>query len=290
MTEEKFKVKVPPIKSQGKKTKLVEWIKESVDKLPKEKDWLYVEPFVGTGVVGFNLSPERAIFSDINPHLIRFYNDLKTKQFSSQDVKDYLLIEGNLLLARGAEHYKDVRTRFNDLGAPLDFLFLSRSCFNGMMRFNKKGGFNVPFCKKPGRFAPAYITKIVNEVRWLENKLHNNDWTFKTEDFRSVLKSVEDNPSAIIYSDGPYPSRYNDYFNGWSDNDERELFNALDRQQGQFILSTWHGNDFRQNTFIDELWSKFEVITKAHTYHLGAKVENRNEIYEALIIKANKAP
>lgn len=287
MEKDVFKVKVPPIKSQGKKTKLVEWIKESLDTFPKEKDWLYVEPFVGTGVVGFNLSPERAIFSDINPHLIGFYNDLKDKKFSSQDVKEYLNVEGELLLARGDQHYKDVRTRFNDLGNPLDFLFLSRACFNGMMRFNKKGGFNVPFCKKPGRFAPAYITKIVNEVKWLEHKLHNNDWQFKTEDFRSVLKSIEDNPLAIIYSDGPYPSRYNDYFNGWSDKDERELFDALDKQKGQFILSTWYGNDFRQNTFIEELWSKFKVVTKSHTYHLGAKVENRNEIQEALIIKRN---
>lgn len=287
MEKEVFKVKVPPIKSQGKKTKLVEWIKESLDTFPKEKDWLYVEPFVGTGVVGFNLSPERAIFSDINPHLIGFYNDLKNKKFNSQDVREYLNVEGELLLARGDQHYKDVRTRFNDFGNPLDFLFLSRACFNGMMRFNKKGGFNVPFCKKPGRFAPAYVTKIVNEVKWLEHKLHNNDWQFKTEDFRSVLKSVEDNPSAIIYSDGPYPSRYNDYFNGWSDKDERELFEALDKQKGQFILSTWYGNDYRQNTFIEELWSKFEVVTKSHTYHLGAKVENRNEIQEALIIKRN---
>lgn len=283
----KFKVKVPPIKSQGKKTKLVEWIKESMDKLPKSKDWLYVEPFVGTGVVGFNLSPERAIFSDINPHLINFYNGLKEKSFSSQDVREYLNVEGALLLARGVDHYKEVRTRFNDFGHPLDFLFLSRSCFNGMMRFNKKGGFNVPFCKKPARFAPAYITKITNEVKWLESKLHNNDWTFEVSDFRDVLKKIENDESAIVYSDGPYPSRYNDYFNGWDDESERELFKSLNNIKGQFILSTWHGNEFRENTFIAELWDKFEIVTKSHTYHLGAKVENRNEIREALVIKSN---
>lgn len=285
--DDKFKVKVPPIKSQGKKTKLVEWIKDSMDKLPKSKDWLYVEPFVGTGVVGFNLSPERAIFSDINPHLINFYNGLKGKSFSSQDVREYLNVEGELLLARGVDHYKEVRTRFNDFGHPLDFLFLSRSCFNGMMRFNKKGGFNVPFCKKPARFAPAYITKITNEVKWLESKLHNNDWTFEVSDFRDVLKKIENDESAIVYSDGPYPSRYNDYFNGWDDESERELFNSLNNIKGQFILSTWHGNEFRENTFIAELWDKFEIVTKSHTYHLGAKVENRNEIREALVIKSN---
>jgi len=283
--DDKFKVKVPPIKSQGKKTKLVEWIKESMDSLPKSKDWLYVEPFVGTGVVGFNLSPEKAIFSDINPHLINFYNGLKNKTFSSQDVREYLNTEGELLLMRGDPHYKEVRTRFNDFGHPLDFLFLSRSCFNGMMRFNKKGGFNVPFCKKPARFAPAYITKIVNEVKWLESKLHNNDWTFEVADFKDILERVKDNENAIVYSDGPYPSRYNDYFNGWSDENERQLFQSLDAIKGQFILSTWHGNEFRQNTFIEELWSKFDIVTKSHTYHLGAKVENRNEVQEALIVK-----
>jgi len=283
----KLKIKVPPIKSQGKKTKLVPWIKDNYDALHKNQDTLYVEPFVGTGVVGFNLSPEKALFTDINPHLINFYNGLKYKKFDHKDVREFLEREGALLSIHGVEHYKEIRSRFNDFADPLDFLFLSRSCFNGMMRFNKKGGFNVPFCKKPDRFAKAYITKIVNEVKWLEFKLNTNDWKFETADFKDVLKRIEDNENVIVYSDGPYPSRYNDYFNGWSDTDERALFTSLDKIQGQFILSTWFGNEFRENTFITELWSKFEIVTKDHTYHLGAKIENRNEIKEALVIKRN---
>lgn len=71
MTED-FKLKVTPIKSQGKKTKLVKWIKESIDELKDNDDYLYIEPFVGTGAVGFNIAPKNAVFADINRY---FLND-----------------------------------------------------------------------------------------------------------------------------------------------------------------------------------------------------------------------
>ena len=60
-----MKVIVPPIKSQGIKTKLVPWI-HSI--LPKQFDGVWVEPFMGTGVVAFNLAPQRAFLCDTNPH------------------------------------------------------------------------------------------------------------------------------------------------------------------------------------------------------------------------------
>ncbi len=168
MTED-FKLKVTPIKSQGKKTKLVKWIKESIDELKDNDDYLYIEPFVGTGAVGFNIAPKNAVFADINPHLIKFYSDLKDNIINSKIIKSYLQEEGDKLLALGSEYYYEVRKRFNKEPNSLDFLFVTRSCFNGMMRFNKKGDFNVPFCKKNGRFSQAYITKIVNEVKWVFN-------------------------------------------------------------------------------------------------------------------------
>ena len=287
---ESFKVKVTPIKSQGKKTKLVEWIKDSLDALDKDPDYLYIEPFVGTGAVGFNIAPKNAIFSDINPHLINFYNDLKNDVINHKIIKDYLIEEGSNLLVKGGEYYYEIRKRFNEKPNSLDFLFITRSCFNGMMRFNKKGQFNVPFCKKPSRFSQAYVTKIVNQVIWLENKIKNNNWTFIRSDFKVLLDENKDNKNVIYYLDAPYVLRHSDYFNGWGEKEELELYEGLCIQKGQFILSTWHGNDYRKNPYIDSIWSNFDLLTKNHTYQVGAKVANRNEMVETLVVKKNKKP
>ncbi|MBR0204582.1 MAG: DNA adenine methylase, partial [Synergistaceae bacterium] len=69
------KIFVPPIKIQGIKTKLVPLIKQNIS---LSKNTLWLEPFMGSGVVGFNVRPERAVFADINPHIINFYNAIKT--------------------------------------------------------------------------------------------------------------------------------------------------------------------------------------------------------------------
>ena len=63
------KIHVPPIKIQGIKTKLVPLIK---DNIIMDKEMLWVEPFMGSGVVGFNIRPQQAIFADTNPHIINF--------------------------------------------------------------------------------------------------------------------------------------------------------------------------------------------------------------------------
>ena len=75
-------VKVPPIKCQGIKTKLVEWIK---DHSSLEGNGTWIEPFMGSGVVGFNMRPSRAIFADVNPHIINFYNAIKIGRASCRE-------------------------------------------------------------------------------------------------------------------------------------------------------------------------------------------------------------
>ena len=65
------KVAIPPLKCQGIKTKLVDWI---LDHVSSDDDGTWIEPFMGSGVVGFNVRPHRAIFNDINPHIINLYN------------------------------------------------------------------------------------------------------------------------------------------------------------------------------------------------------------------------
>jgi DNA adenine methylase len=271
-------VGVPPIKSQGIKTKLVPWIRSVV---PSTYDGSWIEPFMGTGVVAFNVAPRRAMLCDTNPHLIRFYSGVASGEITPDRVKNYLDHEGARLLAKGEEHYYFVRDRFNSEHAPLDFLFLNRAGFNGMIRFNRKGEFNVPFCRKPGRFTQSYITRITNQVRWAGTIIQRNDVTFKCQDFNKTIQ--EASPGDVVYCDPPYIGRHTDYYNRWGDADERELFHGLTTFKGKFVLSTWHHNDYRENEYVKTLWSQYRVLTREHFYHVGGKEENRNPVMEALV-------
>ncbi|MCH8013311.1 MAG: DNA adenine methylase, partial [Candidatus Dadabacteria bacterium] len=87
----------------------------------------------------------------------------------------------------------------------------------------------------------------------------------------------------IIYCDPPYIDRHVDYYNGWDGEHEEALYKALSNAQAKFILSTWHHNNFRQNKYINLLWSRFNILTREHYYHVGAKENNRNAMIEALV-------
>ena len=273
---------VPPIKSQGIKTKLVDWIASNVEDINYDR---WVEPFMGTGVVGFNIQPKKALMCDSNPHLIKFYNGLKSKEITSAGVKKFLTEEGVKLLASDGAYYYDVRKRFNETGSSLDFLFLSRSCFNGMMRFNRKGGFNVPFCKKPKRFAQALVTKITNQVKNVSQIIEAGDFTFKCQDFQTTLKEVSVND--LVYSDPPYIGRHVDYFDSWSEEEEIILNQHLENTNAKYILSTWLSNKYRTNNYIFSIWNDSFIATKEHFYHVGGKEANRNAVNEALISNVN---
>ena len=121
-------VRVPPIKCQGIKTKLVPLIQQVIS---WDREGYWIEPFMGSGVVGFNVLPKRAIFSDRNPHIINFYNAIKSQEITPERTRIFLETEGRKLEEKGADHYYAVRERFNEHHAPLDFLFLNRAGFNG---------------------------------------------------------------------------------------------------------------------------------------------------------------
>jgi DNA adenine methylase len=274
-----MRVITPPIKSQGIKTKLVPWIQSLVPSVSGR----WIEPFLGTGVVAFNSGFKRALLGDTNPHIINFYKQIQQGTIWPAQVRLFLESEGQTLRQAGNDGYdyfNIVKKRFNRLHSPLDFLFLSRAGFNGMMRFNKKGEWNIPFCKKPERFAQAYVTKIVNQVHDVAC-LIQPEWEFRVSSFESLILEAEKDD--IIYCDPPYAGRYVDYYNGWTDEDEERLFELLSATKAKFILSTWHHNDYRNNEMIDHYWNRFNLVTRDHFYHSGGKIENRRAIVEALV-------
>lgn len=277
---------IPPIKSQGIKTKLVPWINDIISRSGLDlckANW--VEPFFGTGVVGLNAQVGGLrIVGDSNPHIINFYNGIKDGVVTSFNMREYLEREGAGLASadeEGYAHYRDVRDRFNKEHSPFDFIFLSRAGFNGMMRFNKKGEWNIPFCKKPDRFAPAYVTKICNQVANVQRVIQRYQWEFRNQNFMETIKRAKEGD--IIYCDPPYYGRYVDYYNGWSLDDEKALFDALKHTPAHFILSTWHHNEFRKNDMMERFWNEFNVATQEHFYHGGGHIENRHPMVEALV-------
>jgi DNA adenine methylase len=272
------KLFIPPIKSQGIKTKLVPWIREIV---PQNFGGRWIEPFMGTGVVAFNIRPAQALLCDSNPHLINFYKALQDKSITSNTARAFLEVEGAKLLEI-EDYYYEVRARFNESHNPLDFLFINRAGFNGMIRFNSKGGHNVPFCKKPNRFAKAYITKIVNQIENIQKIILQGDYRFIHQTFQDTIAMAQ--KEDVIYCDPPYIDRNTDYYNSWNEEDETSLNQLLDNFEGKFILSTWHSNKYRENEYIKRIWKKFTILTKEHFYHLGGSEENRNAMLEALIL------
>lgn len=277
------KIFVPPIKIQGIKTKLVPVIKKF---LPHGKFDLWLEPFMGSGVVGFNVRPHRAVFADINPHIVNFYNAIKSGDITSDIVRVFLQDNGERLAHEGEDFYYFIRDRFNEFHSPLDFLFLNRSCFNGMIRFNKELKFNVPYCHKPERFSRAYITKIVNQVWYIEECLKIYDWIFLCASFEEIISAISESEakSSFVYCDPPYIDRHVDYYDTWDESSEKRLCALLKESKSNFMLSTWDHNEFRANEYIAKIWDFCRKINFEHFYHVGAKEINRHSMTEALLI------
>lgn len=269
---------VPPLKCQGIKTKLVRDIARLAGLSER-----WVEPFCGSCVVPLNVQPRRAVLSDSNVHIIQFYREIQSGRLTAGLVREFLRDEGEELRRDGEAHFYKVRERFNSTANSLDFLFLNRSCFNGVMRFNRHGKFNVPYCHKSERFAPAYITKITNQVKRIEDALARLDWTFVVSDFRTALSSLRS--SDFVYADPPYAGRHVDYFNSWSEVDEQDLAKILKAAPCRFVLSTWHSNEFRENEFLKENWNVpgFHLFTRKHFYYVGSTEDLRHPMIEALI-------
>ena len=136
-----------------------------------------VEPFVGAGSVFLNTDFEQYLLADINPDLINLYNLLKTDpETYITEAKRWFCPENNR-----KEVFLDIRAQFNGtdniMYRSLAFLYMNRFGFNGLCRYNKKGGFNVPFgsYKKP-YFPEAELEFFSRFCLAASSILRNSSW------------------------------------------------------------------------------------------------------------------
>jgi len=219
--------------------------------------------------------------ADSNQHLVRVYKDIQAGSLTGESIREFLNSEGQHLLKRGEDHYYEIRDRFNNTPNSHDFLFLNRACFNGVMRFNSKGRFNVPFCRKPDRFRQALVTKIANQIAWASKVISEGDYLFVAQSWRDTLKMVS--PDDFIYADPPYEGRHTDYYNSWDDAEAEEFASTLKASQAGFALSTWLANKYRTNENVALWFGDYVVRTEEHFYHVGASEDLRNSMTEALV-------
>ena len=274
---------IPPIKIQGKKTKIVPKIMEIADEILNEHPEIdtWVEPFLGSGVVAFNCPGriKKVIVNDINPHIIKFYKGVADGTITPDRIREVFDIHNQNLLKDGYDYYNRIKDRFNQSFDTMDFLFLTRTGFNGVMRFNNSGKWNVPFCKLNNRLSKNVIDDLVSSVDELSRLFKSKEFIFDNQSFEEVIATAPEN--SIFYCDPPYYGLQVQYFKGWGKEDEIRLNEML--KDKMFIYSTWLEDGIRENMMINEYWGEYEIEGKKHKYNVAEKAEKRNQVTEGLI-------
>ncbi|EOG6951223.1 DNA adenine methylase [Edwardsiella piscicida] len=170
---------------------------ELLPHLPKAS--CLIEPFVGGASVFLGTNYRRYILADINPDLIRLYREVKNNPEVVIDLARQLFATGN-----AKEVYLQNRCIFNSIKGVPDayraalFLYLNRHGYNGVVRYNRSGGYNVPF----GRHDTApYFPEA--EIRQFAEKANDTKAIFLCSSFQSTLK-VMAGTDEVIYCDPPY--------------------------------------------------------------------------------------
>ncbi|WP_156255293.1 DNA adenine methylase [Sandarakinorhabdus oryzae] len=171
----------------------------------------YVEPFVGSGAMFFALSPSQALLSDLNPDLINCYRAIR----AAPDAIAKRLAEHHRLHSK--RHYYDTRAAKPD--DPIEraawFIYLNRTCWNGLYRVNRKNEFNVPMGTKTSVLLPSDDFQVTSRTLSVAEILH--------QDFEVTLDAAEDGD--FVFVDPPYTVKhnlngfikYNDKIFSWAD-------------------------------------------------------------------------
>ena len=258
-------------------------------------DWTidkYAEPFVGGGAVVLKLASKfsfrEILISDVNPHLILTYNVIKN---NVGELVKKLEVMRELYLSlkedKRREFYYKIRKEFNsgnldDVKHAAYFIFLNKTCFNGLYRENKKGEFNVPF----GKYKEPSIFNRLN-LESISSLLNSTRFTIKCGDFEETAPFIDER--TFVYMDPPYrPVSKTASFTSYSreafgDEEQQRLarfFRRLDKKGAKIMLS----NSFSEDGFFERLYEGFRIKVVETRRSVSAKSSGRGKIKEILVM------
>jgi DNA adenine methylase len=177
----------------------------------------YIEPFLGGGAMLPFRQIDTGIVSDIIPELIHLWQEI---QRSPEQVAAEYSIRWERLQAEGHAVYYEVRDSFNATRNPFDFLFLTRTCVNGLIRYNEKGDFNNSFhLTRPG-INPKSLKEII--LKW---HYYVKNVSFFKMDYRETLSQA--NKHDFVFLDPPYGGTKGRYTK--TEFDLNAFYNELER-------------------------------------------------------------
>lgn len=239
----------------------------------------YFEPFLGGGAVYFHLQPRRAVLSDLNPEVIAAYQAIK---------EQWVGLKKSLAHHQRAHnddeaYYYDVRERAPTKLVPIAsrMIYLNRTCFNGIYRVNKQGGFNVP------RGTKDSVLMDTDDFKAMAALLAGAE--LRVGDFEAVIDEADEGD--LVFADPPYTVRHN--FNGfikynevlfsWAD--QERLAAALKRagKRGAKIIAT-NANHHS----VKSLYASWDFLTHSVSRfsQVSADGGSRRQ-FEELVITAN---
>jgi len=296
------KIAKPFLKWAGGKTQLINDIERALPKDILREKFTYIEPFVGSGAVLFwmlNNFPnlEKAVINDINQDLINTYKTIVSRPTELISILEILQNEFHVL--EGNEdnkklYYYQKRDLYNtrkeeQSGQAALFIFLNRTCFNGLYRVNSKNLYNVPMggYKKPTICDKENILAVSNALKKVE---------ILCGDYEETLNYADNN--TLFYFDPPYKplsetSSFNSYakdeFNDAEQIRLRDFCHKLDTLNHSWILSNSDvkGKDINDN-FFDDLYADFRIERVDAKRSINANPEKRGLLKELLITNNNK--
>ncbi len=224
----------PIIKYRGGKSKEIPFFQAYIPRIRGR----YIEPFFGGGAVYFHLEPQQAIINDINTKLVNFYRGVRNDYLHLRQELDeietiytanrqaFSILKAQYPNDRVKDNnetfYYALRDMFNDIAekqysdAALYF-YINKTAYSGMIRYNAKGEFNVPF----GRY-PNLNTHILTA----EHSLLLQGAEIYNTDYADIFKLVQ--PDDFIFLDPPYDCAFSDYGNeeykdGFNEDSHRRL-------------------------------------------------------------------
>ena len=297
MTKKSIGKAKPFVKWVGGKGQLISQLESLLPSDFGKRDGVtYIEPFVGGGAMLFYLlqkysNIKSAIINDINPDLTTCYRIVRDKPAelisALQDVQtEYYALTTD---EKRKEFFLSCRDKFNakqcgEVENSVLFLFLNRTCFNGLYRVNKAGKFNVPFgkYKTPTICDPLTIyadSKLLQKV------------DIMTGDFEQTFSKIDG--ETFFYLDPPYrplnaTSNFNDYskesFNDASQIRLKKFCDRLDAMGVTFMLSNSDGMQCEvQDDFFDELYVDYQMYRVLATRSINSVASKRGKLTEIVV-------